>query len=299
MSAELNKATSAPTSIRRQNSQRAFYRFRTAPLSIPALAVVMLLLFAAAFGPLVAPFEQDIYGAIDTGSRFMAPSLTHWFGTNDLGQDVLSLVLGGARITLGAAFTVVFLGAVIGTLAGACAGYFGGFVDNVIMRSTDLMLILPSLILAMLIGAALGAGLNNLVLALVVSWWPSYCRLVRGEVLSKKEELYIVATRALGARDSRIILKHILPNISQVLIVRMSTDIGNAILMVAALSFIGIGVKPPTPEWGLLLSLARTNLPDIWWTAAFPGMAIFLAVFSISIVGDALRGALDPKSTRF
>jgi peptide/nickel transport system permease protein len=299
MSAKLYAVTSAPNSIWRQNFKRALYRFRTAPLAVPALIVVMLLLFAAAFGPLVAPFENDIYGAVDTGSRFMAPSLEHWFGTNDLGQDVLSLVLGGARITLVAAFIVVCMGALIGTLLGACAGYFGGFIDSIIMRSTDLMLILPSLILAMVIGAALGAGLNNLILALVVSWWPSYCRLVRGEVLSKKEELYIVATRALGARDSRIILKHILPNVSQVLIVRMSMDIGNAILMIAALSFIGIGVKPPTPEWGLLLSLARTNLPDVWWTAAFPGIAIFLAVFSFSIVGDALRSALDPKSTRF
>jgi len=298
MSAGLGTLAKSPSSARGQNFRRALHRFRTAPLAVPAFLIIMLLIMAALIGPWIAPYADDIYGATDTGSRFMPPSLAHWFGTNDLGQDVLSLVLGGARVTLVAAFTVVVLGAVIGTLLGACAGYFGGIVDDIIMRFTDLMLILPGLILAMVIGAALGAGLNNLVLALAVSWWPSYCRLVRGEVLGRKEELYVLATRALGARDSRIILKHILPNISQVLIVRMSIDVGSAILMIASLGFIGIGLKPPTPEWGLLLSQARSNLPDIWWTAAFPGIAIFLAVFAFNIVGDALRGALDPKSTR-
>jgi peptide/nickel transport system permease protein len=285
-------------SPQRENWQRALHRFRSSSLSTAGVVVVLLLLFMAIFGAHVAPYPEQITGTTDTASRFLPPSWQHWFGTNDLGQDVFSLVLGGARVTLSGAFAVVLIGAIVGTILGAIAGYFGGWIDEILMRFTDLMLILPSLILAMVIGVALGTGLTNLVIAIAISWWPGYARMVRGEVLSKREELFVVATRALGAKDRRIIFNHILPNVSQVLIVRMSIDIGSAILIIASLSFIGIGIRPPTPEWGLQLSQSRLNMPDMWWTGLFPGLAIFLAVFAFNIVGEALRTAFDPRNTR-
>lgn len=298
MSAEADPAAPRARDARQSNRARAFHRFRHASLAVLGVTIIALLAIAVAFGPMIAPYPDHIWGATDTAARFQPPSLQHLFGTNDLGQDVFSLVLGGARVTLLAALAVTVIGAASGTILGAISGYFGGLVDEVIMRLTDLMLILPSLILAMVIGAALGAGLGNLVIAIAVSWWPSYARLVRGEVLGRREELYVLAVRAQGASHARVLFRHILPNIASVIIVRMSIDVGYAILMIASLGFIGIGIKPPTPEWGLLLSLARLNMPDFWWTALFPGLAIFLAVFGFNILGEALRSSFDPRGTR-
>jgi peptide/nickel transport system permease protein len=166
------------------------------------------------------------------------------------------------------------------------------------MRLTDLKLTVPSLILAMAVAAALGPGIVNMIIAISISWWPGYARLVRGEVIAKKEEMFVVAARALGAGTGRILRRHILPNIMTPVIIKMSLDMGFAILTVASLGFIGIGVKPPTPEWGSLLSIARTYMPDYWWTAIFPGSAIFLAVFGFNLLGDGLRDVFDPKARR-
>lgn len=281
-----------------QALRRALYRFRQSWLSIAGLVIVVALVLTALAGPALVPHPEHVAGAIRTAARFQPPSATAWFGTNEVGQDVFSLTIAGSRVSLLAGLGVVLLGAAIGTLVGAVAGYAGGWVDEALMRLTDLMLTLPSLILAMAIAAALGPGLGNMVFAISMSWWPGFARLVRGEVIAKREEAFVLAVRALGAGPVRILGRHILPNIISPIIVKMSLDMGFAILTVASLGFVGIGVKPPTPEWGSLLSLARGYLPDYWWTAIFPGSAIFLAVFGFNLLGDGLRDVLDPKTRR-
>ncbi len=278
--------------------RRGLYRFRRSWVSVLGLAIVLVLLAIAILGPAIVPHPDHVAGLVQTGARFQPPSADWWFGTNEVGQDVLSLTLAGTRISLLAGMAVVLVGAGVGVLAGAIAGFFGGWVDEALMRVSDLMLTVPSLILAMAVAAALGPGTGNMIFAIALSWWPGYARLVRGEVMAKKEEQFVTAARAMGAGPARLLRRHILPNIISPVIVKMSLDMGFAILTVASLGFVGIGVKPPTPEWGSLLSVARANMPDYWWTAIFPGLAIFLAVFGFNLLGDGLRDLLDPKARR-
>ena len=284
--------------VRRGSLQRGFYRFRQSVLSLIGLAIVILLIAAALLGPNVVPYSADLAGAVHTAARFQPPGAAHWFGTNELGQDVFSLVLAGTRISLLSGLAVVAIGTAAGVLVGALAGFFGGWVDEVLMRLTDLILTVPSLILAMAVAAALGPGIVNMVAAIAVSWWPGYARLVRGEVMAKKGESFVIASTAAGAGVFRLLWRHILPNILSPVIVKMSLDVGFAVLTVASLGFIGVGVRPPTPEWGTLLAVARGNIPDDWWTAIFPGMAIFVAVFAFNLLGDGLRDLLDPRARR-
>lgn len=278
--------------------RRAFFRFRQSKLSLLGGVLVGLVLFFTAFGTVLAPYPDHIAGGVDTANRFIAPSWAYPFGTNELGQDVLSLVMAGTTVSVLAGFGVVLIGSVIGTVVGAVAGFAGGWVDEVLMRLTDLTLTIPGLILAMAIAAALGPGFGNMVIAISLSWWPGYARLVRGEVLAAREEVYVTAARAIGATPQRILFRHILPNTVSPIIVKMSLDMGFAILTVAGLGFIGIGVRPPTPEWGTLLSISRSYMPDYWWTAMAPGMAMFVAVFGFNLLGDGLRDVLDPKARR-
>jgi peptide/nickel transport system permease protein len=278
--------------------QRGLYRFRQSGLSVTGALIVAALLLLAVIGPAIVPYPDHVQGAVATGLRFQPPSARHWFGTNELGQDVFSLTIAAARVSLLAGLAVVVAGTLIGTLIGGIAGFAGGWVDEALMRFTDLMLTIPSLILAMAIAAALGPGLTNMVIAISLSWWPGYARLVRGEVLARKEETYVLAARAIGASAPRLLFRHVMPNIVSPVIVKMSLDTGFAILTVAALGFIGIGVRPPTPEWGMLLANARNYMPDFWWTAIFPGAAIFLAVYGFNLLGDGLRDVLDPKARR-
>lgn len=285
-------------SARMENWGRAFYRFRQSWLSVIGLSIVVALVLIAIFAPYIVPFPEHVVGGTNTASRFQPPSSSAWFGTNELGQDVFSLVLVGSRISLFSGLAVVGIAVVFGTAVGAIAGYFGGWTDEVLMRITDLLLTIPSLILAMAVAAALGSGVFNMIIAISITWWPAYARLVRGEVIGKKEEQFVVAAHALGAGWARILGRHILPNIVSPIVVKASLDMGFAILTVASLGFVGIGVKPPTPEWGTLLSGARSYLPDYWWTAVAPGMAIFLAVLAFNLLGDGLRDVLDPKARR-
>jgi len=277
---------------------RAFYRFRQNPLSVVGLVLVALLMFLAIFGPLVAPYPEHLAGEVSVLDRFEPPSAAFWFGTNEVGQDILSMVMAGAQVSLLSAMGVIVIATLIGTLIGLAAGYFGAWVDEVLMRFTDLILTLPALILAMAIAAGLGPSIVNMVIALALAWWPGFARLVRGEVIGLKEEQFVAAARAQGAGAGRIIFRHILPNITSPIIVKMSLDVGFAILAVASLGFIGIGVRPPTPEWGVMLSVSRSNLPHFWWTAIFPGLAIFIAVLAFNLFGEGLRQALDPKARR-
>ncbi|MCR8548193.1 ABC transporter permease [Salipiger sp. P9] len=298
---DLTQTTAVPKrdrSARAENWARAFYRFRQSWLSLIGLAIVVTLIVLAVIAPWIVPHPDHVAGTTNTGFRFQPPSAAAWFGTNELGQDVFSLVLVGARVSLFSAMVVIALAIVIGTLVGAIAGYFGGWIDEILMRFTDLLLTIPSLILAMAVAAALGTGVWNMIIAITVTWWPAYARLVRGEVLVKKQEQFVVASVALGAGWPRILGLHILPNIVSPLVVKASLDMGFAILTVASLGFVGIGVKPPTPEWGTLLSGARAYMPDYWWTAVAPGTAIFLAVLAFNLLGDGLRDVLDPKARR-
>lgn len=285
-------------SARRETWLRALFRFRQSRLSVIGASMVGVVLFFTLFGRLLAPYPEHVAGGVDTANRFVHPSLAHPFGTNELGQDVLSLVMAGTPVSVAAGFTVVLIGTLIGTVVGALAGFNGGWIDDMLMRLSDLMLTIPSLILAMAVAAALGPGFVNMIIAISLAWWPGYARLVRGEVLQAREEAYVASARAIGASPARVLFRHILPNIVSPVIVKMSLDMGFAILTVAALGFIGIGVRPPTPEWGTLLSIARSYMPDFWWTAMFPGLAMFLAVFGFNLLGDGLRDILDPRARR-
>lgn len=287
-------ATVAP----RQALRRAAYRFSRSWLSVLGLVMVVGLLLLAVAGPWLAPFPEHVAGSVNTAARFRPPSLAHPFGTNEVGQDVLSLVMAGAQVSIVAGLAVVLLGTAFGTVIGAIAGYAGGWVDEVLMRLADLKLTIPGLMLAMAVAAALGAGMANMVFAIALSWWPGYARLVRAEVMARKEEMFVTAARAIGASGARILFRHILPNVATPVIVKMSLDMGFAILTVASLGFIGIGVRPPTPEWGAMLSVARGYMPDFWWMALAPGMAIFVAVFGFNLLGDGLRDLFDPKARR-
>lgn len=299
MTAETETALPAHSqSSRMENWGRAFYRFRQSWLSVIGLAIVVALLVTALFAPYIVPHPEHAQGVTNTAFRFQPPSSEAWFGTNEMGQDIFSLVLIGSQVSLFSGLAVVFIAIAVGATVGAIAGYFGGWLDEVLMRITDLLLTIPSLILAMVVAAALGTGVFNMIVAISITWWPAYARLVRGEVIVKKEEQFVVAAHALGASWVRILCRHILPNIVSPVVVKASLDMGFAILTVASLGFVGIGVKAPTPEWGTLLSGARSYMPDYWWTAVAPGMAIFLAVFAFNLLGDGLRDVLDPKARR-
>lgn len=285
-------------SARLEGWSRALYRFRQSWLSVIGLAIVIALIVIALLAPFIVPYPEHVLGGTNTAARFQPPSASAWFGTNALGQDMFSLVLVGSQVSLFSGLAVVSIAIVVGTTVGAIAGYFGGWIDEVLMRITDLLLTIPSLILAMAVAAALGTGVFNMIIAISVTWWPAYARLVRGEVIGKKEEQFVIAAHALGAGWLRILGRHILPNIVSPIVVKASLDTGFAILTVASLGFVGIGVKPPTPEWGTLLSGARSYMPDYWWTAVAPGIAIFLAVLAFNLLGDGLRDVLDPRARR-
>lgn len=283
---------------RRENWARAFYRFRQSALSVVGLALVLALIVIALLAPWIIPYPDHVAGATNTAARFLPPNGDYWFGTNALGQDVFSLVIAGSQVSLFSGLAVVMISIAVGCVVGAISGYYGGWIDEVLMRFTDLLLTIPALILAMAVAAALGAGVLNMIIAISITWWPAYARLIRGEVIAKKEEQFVTAARALGAGTRRILGRHILPNIMSPVVVKASLDMGFAILTVASLGFVGIGVKPPTPEWGTLLSIARGDMPDYWWTALFPGFALFTAVLAFNLLGDGLRDVLDPKARR-
>ncbi|HVB64905.1 MAG TPA: ABC transporter permease, partial [Nitrolancea sp.] len=209
-----------------------------------------------------------------------------------------SRVVVGSRLSLSVGLIVLIIGTGIGVPLGALAGYFGGAVDAIIMRITDIFLTIPALILALSIAAALGPGLRNAMLAISLVWWPGYCRLTRGQFMSLRQRTYVDSARAIGAGDTRIIFHHILPNTLTPIMVKMSMDIGFAILTAAALGFIGVGAQPPQPEWGAMVSLGRKFLPNWWWYSTFPGLAIFVSIFAFNMLGDGLRDVFDPQGVR-
>jgi peptide/nickel transport system permease protein len=254
--------------------------------------LTVALLFVAIAAPMLAPFDPT---AQDTIRRLEPPSKEHPLGLDDLGRDVLSRILFGARVSLRVGFSVVIIASLIGIALGAIAGYFGGAADLVIMRICDILLAFPGILLAIALVAVLGPSLNNVIIALAAIGWVGYARLVRGQVLKVREMEYVTAAKALGARSPRVIIRHVLPNVINPVIVMATLGLAGAILAEAALSFLGLGVQPPTPSWGAMLTSGRQYLGLANHLAIWPGVAIMLAVMGLNFLGDGLIDALDPK----
>ncbi|MBM3451233.1 MAG: ABC transporter permease, partial [Armatimonadetes bacterium] len=228
-------------------------------------------------------------------NRLHPPGVTFLLGTDELGRDVFSRILHGARTSVLIALAIIGSAVLVGSTLGGIAGYFGGRTESMVMRVVDLLMAFPYLILAMAIAFALGPGAVSTALALAAVWWPSYARLVRGQVLSLRQNLYVEAARALGAPNARIVALHILPHCLPALGVRITSDLGAAIIASASLSFIGLGPQPPSPDWGAMISGARFYISTAWWYGLFPGIALFITVMAFALVGDALQDALDPR----
>ena len=284
--------------IRLENFRRGVYRFRRNSLYMVGLVILLMLLIIAVIAPFIVPYPEDAIGATHVMERLQPPSKAHFFGTDKIGRDVFSRVLMGTGLALQVGTTIIFLAASIGITLGSIAGYFGRRTDDLIMRITDVFLAVPALVLAIAVTAALGKGITNVMIGISLVWWPGFARLTRSLVISLKEEAFVEAANGIGASHGRVLFRHILPNAISPIIVKMSTDFGFAILTAAALGFIGLGAQPPTPEWGAMINDGRAYFPDEWWVAVFPGLAIFLVVFSWNLLGDGLRDVLDPRSRR-
>ena len=270
---------------------------RANPLLVVGAVASTCIVVVALLAPLLAPFPGDAGTATNPFAVLHPPSAQHWFGTDNVGRDVLSRVLYGVRISPLIALIVLLIAGAIGIPLGLAAGYFGGWLDEVIMRVTDIFLAFPPLLLALAFAAVLPATLTTVIIAIAISWWPWYVRLIRGQAASVAGRPYIEACRALGISRRRIILRHILPNSVTPLIVQMSLDVGGVILTASALSFLGLGPQDPIPDWGLMVSEGQAYFPTAWWVVTFPGIAILLTAFAFNLLGDGLRDLLDPKRT--
>jgi len=269
--------------------------FRTNRLGILGLFLIMSIVVVAIFAPLIAPYSPT---KRDQTQRLLPPSLNHLFGTDVAGRDIFSRVVYGARISLQASLIVIIIAVFIGMLIGCISGFFGGLLDEVVMRLTDIFLAFPGMILAMAVNAALGPGIGSAIIAVSITWWPSYARMVRGQVMSAKNEVYVEAARALGSPTWRILIKHILPNCIAPIIVQATLDAGAVLLTISGLSYIGLGAQPPTPEWGAMVNEGKSYILSQWWWPTFPGLAICWLVVGFNLVGDLVRDILDPQLRR-
>ncbi len=297
--AELLAQQGETISVPRRRSWRytRFGRFITEPAAVFGVVVFGLLVIAAIFAPVLAPYDPN---STELQLRNTPPfwaengSSAHLLGTDPVGRDLLSRIIYGARVSLFVGVLVTTLSVAVGVLLGMLAGYYGGWIDQVLMRIVDLFLAFPFILLAITIIAVLGAGLTNLVIVLVVTGWVSYSRLVRGQVLAVKRVQYVEAAQVAGASDSRILARHVLPNIIAPVIVYGTLQVGGVLLTEAALSFLGLGVDPSIPTWGSMVNEGRLYIYNAWWVITFPGLAIMLAVLGINMLGDWLRDVLDP-----
>lgn len=262
------------------------------PLIFWGGALVLLLVLMALTCQWVAPYDPDNQILAD---RLLPPSWHHWMGTDQYGRDILSRMLYGSRISLAVGLVAVSIYVLIGTTVGSVAGYYGGWVDGLLMRITDIFLCIPTFLLILMVIAFVGPSIVNIMVVIGLTSWTDVARLVRGEILSLKEREFIMAARVIGMKDSRIILKHLLPNALGPVLVVATLGIGGAILVESALSYLGLGVQPPTPSWGNMLEEGKEHLTDAWWLITFPGLAIFLTVLGYNLLGEGLRDLLDPR----
>ncbi|MDQ7844668.1 MAG: ABC transporter permease [Armatimonadota bacterium] len=278
---------------RREEWRRAWRRFRASTLSLVGLAIIVAMAGAAVLAPVVAPHPEHAGAFVDFGRTFRPPSRAYPFGTDDVGRDVLSRVIYGARISLSIGVVVLAIALAIGVTLGLIAGYWTGWWSSLIMRVTDVFLAIPSIVLALAVTAVLKPSLTNAMIAIAFTWWPWYTRLVYGEVLSAKQEAYVEASRSVGASPWRVAFREILPNVWSPVIVKLTLDMGFVILVETGLSFLGLGAQPPTPAWGTMIAEGRIYMPGNWWLATFPGLAIFLTVLGFNLLGDGLRDVFD------
>lgn len=287
------KATPIPHTKKRSQWADVWRRLKRNKMAVAGLIILVLLILLAVFANVIAPYGFDEQDPVNRA--FLAPCAEFPFGTDNLGRDILSRVIYGARVSLQVGLIAVGISAVLGGLLGAISGYYGGRCDNLIMRFMDILLSIPGILLAITIAATLGPGLVNAMIAVGISGTPGFARVVRASVLSVRGNEYIEAARAINASDARIIAKHILPNILAPVIVQATLSVATAIMTAASLSFLGVGVQPPIPEWGAMLSQGRTFLRDSPHVVLFPGLAIMITVFALNLLGDGLRDALDPR----
>ena len=265
------------------------------PLLLAGGAIALLIVVVALAAPLLAPYPADAGSATHPFAVLRPPSAVHWFGTDQVGRDVASRVIYGARVSPVIAVFVLLIAGVIGIPLGVVAGYFGGWLDDVIMRVTDVFLAFPALLLALVLAAVLPPSLTTVTIAIAATWWPWYTRLIRGQAASVAGRPYVEACRALGISRRRIIFRHILPNSITPLIVQISLDVGGVILTASALSFLGLGAQDPTPDWGLMVAEGQAYFTTAWWLVTFPGLAILITAFGFNLLGDGLRDQLDPR----
>jgi peptide/nickel transport system permease protein len=272
----------------------AWRRFSANRLALVGMLIIIALLVVAAFADVLAPYSPTV-GDLKN-ARLLPPGAAHWFGTDDLGRDIYSRIVYGARWTLYVVILVAIIAAPIGLLVGTIAGYAGGWTDTVLMRITDIFLAFPKLVLALAFVAALGPGIENAVLAIAITSWPPYARIARAETLTVRNSDYIKAVQLMGASPFRIVLRHIMPLCISSLIIRVTLDMAGIILTAAGLGFLGLGAQPPLPEWGAMIASGRRFILDQWWVAAAPGAAILIVSLGFNLLGDGLRDALDPRS---
>ncbi|KGR89512.1 D-ala-D-ala transporter subunit [Ureibacillus massiliensis 4400831 = CIP 108448 = CCUG 49529] len=261
-------------------------------VGIIILGVIVLFSFLV---PFISPYNPD---KIDLVNKFMPPSADHWFGTDEVGRDIFTRIFYGARLSLGVGLLVIAIASLIGIVIGSISGYIGGVVDTIIMRFVDMVLAFPSLILAMALAAVLGPNLQNAMIAIAIVKVPVYIRLARAEALGLKEKLFVKAAETFGIGKGIILIKHIIPNAIAPVIIQATLDVGDTILLIATLGFLGLGAQPPTPEWGAMISIGWTYLLTYWWYPVFPGVFLFLAAGALNLIGDGIRDVLDPKSAR-
>jgi peptide/nickel transport system permease protein len=284
-----------PASRMQANFGRA-YRVTLAllrnPLSVVGGLIVLLLILTAILAPWIAPYSAT---GQNLDIRLLPPSWGHWMGTDHLGRDIFSRIIWGAQITLTIVLLVAVIAAPLGLLIGAIAGYFGGWIDRVMMGITDIFLSMPKLILALAFVAALGPGIENAIIAIAITAWPAYARIARAETLTFRNSEFISAVELQGASSIRVITRHILPLCTSSMIIRVTLDMAGIILTAAGLGFLGLGAQPPLPEWGAMISRGRTFILDQWWVATMPGFAIIIVSLGFCLLGDGLRDVLDPK----
>lgn len=274
--------------------KRAWRRFLANRLSTIGLGIVLVFLAVAAFAPYLGPYAGDATGAVHTAARLQPPGHAHPMGTDEVGRDVLTRLLGGTRVSVTIGVIIIAISMALGVPLGLAAGVAGGWLEDVVMRVTDVFLAVPGIVLAIAIVTVLGPGIAHAMLAISLVWWPGYARLVHGRATALRGAMFVEAARGLGASPLRIIARHVLPNLLTVIVIKASMDMGMAILTAAALGFVGVGAQPPMPEWGEMISTGQPYLPTYWWLSGFPGAAIVVTVLGFNLLGDGVRDLLDP-----